>query len=379
MAQIKPGGPNSARQVAVQPRISPHVVRHLLAFDSAKVPRVPATSLPASGAVSRRKRPKLSLSNLTPPAQRPSSPRLAQAYPHAVLHLLALDSPKVPRLPSLRGSLETEVALLKSERPNSARPVAVQPRISPGCLSRGATPPYLGFGEGPACGAPLPPRLRGSLEMEVVQIKPERPNSPPCLGFGNGPVRRDPLPPHLRGGLEAEVTLLKPERPNSARPGALLPQISHGRLSHGATTLFLSFSEGPASAGPLPPRLRGSLEMEVAQIKPGGPNSARQVAVQPRISPGRPSRGATPPCLRFGEGPTRAGHLPPRLRGSLETEEAQIKPEQPNSARPAAVQPQISPGLPSRGATPPCLGFAEGPAPAQPQGQSRDRSGPIEV
>ena len=80
-------------------------------------------------------------------------------------------------------------------------------------------------------------------------------------------------------------------------------------------------------ADPLPPRLRGSLEMEVAQIKPGGPNSARQAAVQPWISPGRPSRRATPPCLRFGEGPARVGTLPPHLRGSLETEEAQIKPE----------------------------------------------------
>ena len=178
-----------------------------------------------------------------------------------------------------------------------------------------------------------------------------------CLG---------PLPPRLRGGLEVEVTLLKPERPNSARPGALLPQISPGRLSHSATTPFLRFSQGPARAGPLSPRLRGSLEMDVAQIKPGGPNSARQAAVQPRISPGRPSRGATPSCLGFGKGPTRAGHLPPFLRGSLEAEEAQIKPEQPNSARPAAVQPQISPGLPSLDATPPCLGFAEGPARAGP-------------
>ena len=87
-------------------RAGPHTVRHLHALDSAKVPRVPATSLPASGAVSRRKRLKLSLSNLTPPAERPSSPRLAQAYPHAVLHLLALDSPKVPRVqaPSLQAS-----------------------------------------------------------------------------------------------------------------------------------------------------------------------------------------------------------------------------------------------------------------------------------
>ena len=70
-------------------------------------------------------------------------------------------------------------------------------------------------------------------------------------------------------------------------------------------------------AGPLPPSLRCSLEMEVAQIKPEQPNSARPVALQPRISPGRPSRGATPPCLEFGKGPPRMGPLPPSLRCSL--------------------------------------------------------------
>ena len=94
-----------------------------------------APSLPTSGAVSRRKRPKLSLSDLTPPAQRPSSPGLAWAGPHVVRHLRALDSAKVPRaqapsLPALRGSLQTEVALLKPERPNSARPVTVQPELA---------------------------------------------------------------------------------------------------------------------------------------------------------------------------------------------------------------------------------------------------------
>ena len=162
------------------------------------------------------------------------------------------------------------------------------------------------------------------------------------------------------------MALLKPERPNSARQAALLPQISPGRLSHRATPLFFRFSEGPACAGPLPPRLRGSLKMEVAQIKPGGPNSARQAAVQPQISPGRPSRGATPPCLGFSECPACAGPLPPHLRGGLKTEEAQIKPDRHNSARPAAVQPWISPGLPSCGATPPSLGFGEGPAHAGP-------------
>ena len=209
---------------------------------------------------------------------------------------------------------------------------------------------------------PLPPRLRCSLEKEVVQIKPERPNSPPCLGFGNGPVRRDPLPPHLRGGLESKVALFMPGVPNSARPWALLPQISQGRLSHGATPPFVRFSEGPTRAGHIPPRLRGSLETEEAQIKPEPPNSARPAAVQPQISPGLPSRGATPPCLGFAEGPAHAGPLPPSLRGSLETEVALLKSERPNSARPVAVQPRISPGHRSHGATPPCLGFGEGPA-----------------
>ena len=112
---------------------------------------------------------------------------------------------------------------------------------------------------------------------------------------------------------------------------AVQPPTSPGRLSRGGTPWCLGFDEGPAGAGSLPPRLRGSLETEVGLFKPGQPNSDRQAAVQPWISSGRLSCGATPPCLRFGEGPTGAGPLSSRLRGSLETEVAQIKPGQPNS------------------------------------------------
>ena len=117
---------------------------------------------------------------------------------------------------------------------------------------------------------------------------------------------------------------IKPGRPNSAHQTDVKPPISPGRLSHGATPWCLGFGEGPAGAGPLPPHLRGSLRMEVDLFKPGRPNSARPAAVQPRISLGRLSRGATPPCLGFGEGPACVGPLSPRLRGSLETEVAKL-------------------------------------------------------
>ena len=45
---------------------------------------------------------------------------------------------------------------------------------------------------------------------------------------------------------------------------------------------------------------------------PGVPNSARPAAVQPLISPARLSRGVTPLCLGLGEGPALEGPLPPR-------------------------------------------------------------------
>ena len=70
-----------------------------------------------------------------------------------------------------------------------------------------------------------------------------------CFGFSEG-CARGPLPPRLRGGLEMKVALLKPERPNSTRPGALLPPISLGRLSRGVTPPFLRFGEGPTARAP---------------------------------------------------------------------------------------------------------------------------------
>ena len=322
-ALFQPVRPNSARPAAVQAPISPgrvsrgasppclgfgprHAVRLHPALDSAKVPRAGVSSQPSSGAVSRRRRPYFSLCVLTPPAQRPSGPRLARAACHAVRLHPALDSPKVPRagvssqfaqgpaggglLPALlRGSLETEAALFQPVRPNSARPGAVRAPISPGCVSRGASPPCLGFGQGPAGGGLLPALLRGSLETEAA--------------------------------------LFQPVRPNSARPGAVRAPISPGRVSRGASPPRLGFAQGPAGGGLLPPLLRGSLETEAALFQPVRPNSARPAAVQAPISPGRVSRGASPPRLGFGQGPAGGGLLPPLLRGSLETEAAPIWPE----------------------------------------------------
>ena len=132
-----------------------------------------ASSIPALGAVSRRKLSKLSLSDLTPPAHRPSRTILAWAVPHAVRHLFALDLAKVPhrRAPSLSASgavwsqkwpyLSLEYLTQPAQRLSSSR-------ISPAGLTCSATPPCLGFGEGPARGGPLPPHLRGSLEWKVA-------------------------------------------------------------------------------------------------------------------------------------------------------------------------------------------------------------------
>ena len=282
----------------------------------------------------------------------------------------------------LRGSLETEAALLQPVRPNSARPAAVRAPISPGRVSRGASPPCLGFGQGPAGGGLLPALLRGSLETEAALFQPVRPNSarpaavqapispgrvsrgasPPCLGFGQGPAGGGLLPALLRGSLETEAALFQPVRPNSARPAAVQAPISPGRVSRGASPPCLGFGQGPAGGGLLPALLRGSLETEAALLQPVRPNSARPAAVRAPISPGRVSRGASPPCHGFAQGPAGGGLLPPLLRGSLETEAALFQPVRPNSARPAAVQAPISPGRVSRGASPPCLGFGQGPA-----------------
>ena len=146
-----------------------------------------------------------------------------------------------------------------------------------------------------------------------------------------------PLPPSLRGSLETEVALLMPERPNSARPVAVKPRIIPGHLSRGETPPCLGFGKGTGPRGPLPPRLRGGLESKVTLFMPGVPNSARPAAVQPPISPASLSCSVTPPCLGFGEGTACVGPLPPSLRGSFKTEVALLKPERPNSARPVAV------------------------------------------
>ena len=112
-------------------------MRHLRALDSAKVPRAP--SLSASGPVSRRKWPYLSLDDLTPPAQRPSSPTLAHAGSHVVRHLRALDYTKVPvaRAPSVPSS----GAVLRRKWPKLSlgdlTPPAQQPSSSP--LARAAS------------------------------------------------------------------------------------------------------------------------------------------------------------------------------------------------------------------------------------------------
>ena len=99
MVQIKPEGPYSARPVIVQTRISlgcPSCGATPLCLGFGKGPAWAAPFLPASGAVSSRKWPYLSLEYLTQPAQRPSSPVLAWPASQAVHHLCALDSAKVP-------------------------------------------------------------------------------------------------------------------------------------------------------------------------------------------------------------------------------------------------------------------------------------------
>ena len=50
----------------------------------------------------------------------------------------------------------------RRRQPNSARPATVLAPISLGRLSRSATPPCLGFAQGPAGAGPLPPLLRGN-------------------------------------------------------------------------------------------------------------------------------------------------------------------------------------------------------------------------
>ena len=317
-----PSRPRLARAASRAVRLHP-------ALDSAKVPRAGVSSQPSSGAVSRRRRPYFSLCVLTPPAQRPSGPRLARAACHAVRLHPAMDSPKVPRAGV--SSLPSSGAVSRRRRPYFSlcdpTPPAQRPSrapISPGRVSRGASPPCLGFGQGPAGGGLLPALLRGSLETEAA--------------------------------------LFQPVRPNSARPAAVQAPISPGRVSRGASPPCLGFAQGPAGGGLLPALLRGSLETEAALFQPVRPNSARPGAVRAPISPGRVSRGASPPRLGFGQGPAGGGLLPPLLRGSLETEAALFQPVRPNSARPAAVQAPISPGRVSRGASPPCLGFGQGPA-----------------
>ena len=383
----RPSGPRLARAAS-------HAVRLHPALDSAKVPRAGVSSLPSSGAVSRRRRPYFSLCDLTPPAQRPSRPRLARAACHAVRLHPALDSAKVPRAGV--SSLPSSGAVSRRKRPkfglSDPTPPAQgpsRPRLARAAChavrpsgGRGVGPPCLGFAQGPAGGGLLPPLLRGSLETEAAQIWPEWPNStrpgavqapispgrvsrgasPPCLGFAQGPAGGGLLPALLRGSLETEAALFQPVRPNSARPAPVRAPISPGRLSRGASPPRLGFGQGPAGGGLLPPLLRGSLETEAALFQPVRPNSARPAAVQAPISPGRVSRGASPPCLGFGQGPAGGGLLPALLRGSLETEAALFQPVRPNSARPGAVRAPISPGRVSRGASPPRLGFGQGPA-----------------
>ena len=104
----RPSGPRLARAAC-------HAVRLHPALDSAKVPRAGVSSLPSSGAVSRRRRPYFSLCDLTPPAQRPSGPRLARAACHAVRLHPALDSAKVPRAGV--SSLPSSGAVSRRKRP----------------------------------------------------------------------------------------------------------------------------------------------------------------------------------------------------------------------------------------------------------------------
>ena len=118
----RPSGPRLARAAS-------HAVRLHPALDSAKVPRAGVSSLPSSGAVSRRRRPYFSLCDLTPPAQRPSRPRLARAACHAVRLHPALDSPKVPRAGV--SSLPSSGAVSRRRRPYFSLCVPTPPAQRP--------------------------------------------------------------------------------------------------------------------------------------------------------------------------------------------------------------------------------------------------------
>ena len=130
-----PSRPRLARAASQGPsrprlaRAASHAVRLHPALDSAKVPRAGVSSLPSSGAVSRRKRPKFGLSDPTPPAQGPSRPRLARAACHAVRLHPALDSPKVPRAGV--SSLPSSGAVSRRRRPYFSLCVPTPPAQRP--------------------------------------------------------------------------------------------------------------------------------------------------------------------------------------------------------------------------------------------------------
>ena len=333
-------------------RAASHAVRLHPALDSAKVPRAGVSSLPSSGAVSRRKRPKFGLSDPTPPAQGPSRPRLARAACHAVRLHPALDSPKVPRAGV--SSLPSSGAVSRRRRPYFSLCVPTPPAQRPSGprLARAASHavrlhpaldsakvPRAGVSSLPSSGA-VSRRKRAQFGLSDLTPPAQGPSRPRLARAASRAVRLHPALDSAkvpRAGVSSQPSsgaVSRRRRPyfslcvlTPTRPAAVRAPISPGRVSRGASPPCHGFAQGPAGGGLLPPLLRGSLETEAALFQPVRPNPARPAAVQAPISPGRVSRGASPPCLGFGQGPAGGGLLPPLLRGSLETEAAQIWPE----------------------------------------------------
>ena len=179
----RPSGPRLARAAS-------HAVRLHPALDSPKVPRAGVSSLPSSGAVSRRKRPKFGLSDPTPPAQGPSRPRLARAACHAVRLHPALDSPKVPRagvssLPS-SGAVsrrrrpyfslcDLTPPAQRPSRPRLARAACHAVRLHPALDS--AKVPRAGVSSQPSSGA-VSRRRRPYFSLCVLTPPAQRPSGP---------------------------------------------------------------------------------------------------------------------------------------------------------------------------------------------------------
>ena len=355
-----PSGPRLARAAC-------HAVRLHPALDSAKVPRAGVSSLPSSGAVSRRRRPYFSLCDLTPPAQRPSGPRLARAACHAVRLHPALDSAKVPRAGV--SSKPSSGAVSRRKRPQFglsdltppaqgpsgprlARAASHAVRLYPALVS--AKVPRAGVSSQPSSGA-VSRRRRPYFSLCVLTPPAQRPSGPRLARAACHAVRLHPA-------LDSAKV---PRAGVSSLPSSLP---SSGAVSRRRRPYFSLCDLTPPAQRPSGPRLARAAchavrlhpALDSAKVPRAGVSSLPSSgAVSRRRRPYFSLCDLTPPAQR-PSGPRLAragGLLPPLLRGSLETEAALFQPVRPNSARPAAVRAPISPGRVSRGASPPCLGF----------------------